>query len=123
MKNVPILYGIIVILAALLFFSYSGVNNKGFDLKPTAEILKKLDANSAHGAVLFNTNGDITLIDVKGNPATTCRFPDQKGKDKVCRGFDGGKVLNFQSIGLLKTEGSICFSFVGSSGAIKQICY
>jgi len=123
MKNIPVLYGIIIILIALLVFSYSGVCTKGSDLKPTADILKKLDTNSAHGAILFNTNGDISLIDVKGNPATTCRFPDQKGKDKVCRGFVGGKVLNFQSIGILKTEGSICFSTVTSSGSLKQICY
>jgi len=123
MKNIPILYGIIVILGALLAFSYTGVCKRSSNLIPTSEILKKLEANSAHGAILFNTNGDLSLIDVRGNPALSCKFPGQIGKGKVCRGFNGGELLDVKPISLIKTKGSICYSIVTSSGGLLQICY
>lgn len=129
MKNISVLYGIILILAISLLVSLLGLcNSERSPIIPSAGIINSIESNQAHGAVLFSDNGDISLVNSKGQPGTPCSFASldgkaqQKSTGKPCKGFDGGKVLSLKAIPLLGTKGSFCMGIINGRGQLVQVC-
>ena len=118
MKNIKILYTIIIALLLFIGISFSAAKDH---VALSKDLLNRFHTESVAAALLINKNGDITLVDKNGKPGTPCTFAGQKGK--VCKGFEGGAVLDLKSVSVIKTRGSICFSYVTSAGSLRQICY
>jgi len=128
MKNVPVLYTIIIILAILLILSLLGIcqqNNSA--VVPSTGILSSIEKNNSHGAILISNSGKLSLVNSKGEPSKPCTFASSdalktKGKGKPCKGYVNGKVLGMAAIPLLYTKGSFCMGIIDSSGQPFQVC-
>lgn len=128
MKNIPVLYTIIIILTILLILSVLGVcQQSSSNVNPSAGILSSIEKNNSHGAILISYSGAISLVNSKGEPAEECTFAKSdalqtKGKGKPCKGYVNGKVLGMTAIPLLMTKGSFCMGIIDSSGIPVQVC-
>ena len=129
MKNISVLYGIIVILAISLLISVLSLSKQGSNtIIASTGIVNSIKNTQAHGAILFDESGGISLVNSKGEPGVKCAFATLDGKaqqqseGKPCKGFNGGKVLSLKAIPLLGTKGSFCMGIIDGTGSLVQVC-
>ncbi len=108
---------LLFLLAALII----GLNACCASFKLSSE-LKKLDAPAV---IVVTPDGEFITLTVDGKEAERCSIPE-KGKKpeyEICPAFrEGAKVINEQTIKVIKSEGSICWTYYDRNHVAHMIC-
>lgn len=117
------LYLILVAVIAVIGFSgCASMNNKATAESALDAKLKKLEVP----AVIAVTPGlDFTALKMDGVVAKRCSIPE-KGKQpeyEICPAFkEGAKILDKQTITVIKSKGSICYTYYDRNNHAHMIC-
>ena len=114
----------LLLIAVMTVIGFSGcayMHNKDADSALDAK-LKKLEVP----AVIAVTPGlDFTALKMDGAVAKRCSIPE-KGKQpeyEICPAFrEGAKILDKQTITVIKSKGSICYTYYDRNNYAHMIC-
>ena len=72
------------------------------------------DLGDAVGAVVFGRNGEITVVDGKGQPVQSCTLPGgepaaQQTDQRLCQKVSNTAITDLKSIAVVRHTGSSCW--------------